>query len=263
MAGKVITLGVQGVLSCLDAATGKVIWRKDDFGGDVPRFAAASSPVVVEGLCIAELGSEGNGGIAAYDMQTGDQTWKWTGSGPAYGSPVVLTIDGTQVVVAPTDKKMVALAVADGKPLWEIDYRQGRYNAATPILEGQTLIFAGPERGISAEKLALEDGKLNSSELWSNPDNSVQFNTPVVKDGQLYGLSTVNNVFCVNLADGQTVWTSSLTGEAAKVEAPAPNKAVIDPAAGDEGAGDEAVECEAAEVPVMDQWLMPAPSCWH
>ena len=136
-AGKVITLGVQGVLSCLDAATGKVIWRKDDFGGDVPRFAAASSPVVVEGLCIAELGSEGNGGIAAYDLQTGDQTWKWTGSGPAYGSPVVLTIDGTQVVVAPTDKKMVALAVADGKPLWEIDYQQGRYNAATPILMGR------------------------------------------------------------------------------------------------------------------------------
>src|SRR5437868_5506724 len=31
--GKVVTLGVRGTLSCLDAASGKVIWRKDDFKG--------------------------------------------------------------------------------------------------------------------------------------------------------------------------------------------------------------------------------------
>src|SRR5262249_38654379 len=31
--GKVVTLGVNGVLSCLDAATGKVLWRKEDYKG--------------------------------------------------------------------------------------------------------------------------------------------------------------------------------------------------------------------------------------
>ncbi len=235
--GMVVTLGVHGVLSCLDAATGAVVWRKDDFQGGTPRFAASSSPIVVDGLCIAQLGSERDGGIVAYDLEKGTEKWKWTGSGPAYGSPVLLTIDGTQVIVAPTADKMAALAVADGNALWDIPYTQGRYNAATPIVEGQTLIFAGPNRGISAETLALEGGKLTTSVLWSNPDNSVQFSTPVVKDGQLYGLSTVNNVFCINLADGQTVWTSTLAGEAAKVEPPAPKQGGDRPGGGRRGGG--------------------------
>src|SRR6185369_10457898 len=40
--GKVVTLGIRGVLSCLDAADGKMLWRKDDFQGAVPRFFASS-----------------------------------------------------------------------------------------------------------------------------------------------------------------------------------------------------------------------------
>src|SRR6476646_6082603 len=40
--GKVVTLGVRGTLSCLDAAGGKVVWRKDDFKS-WPRFFSSSS----------------------------------------------------------------------------------------------------------------------------------------------------------------------------------------------------------------------------
>src|SRR2546422_2267512 len=53
--GKVATLGVRGILSCLDAATGKQLWRKDDFPGAYPRFHPAASPIIVDGLGIAQL----------------------------------------------------------------------------------------------------------------------------------------------------------------------------------------------------------------
>ena len=100
--GKVVTLGVGGVLSCVDAAKGKLLWRKDDFSGAWPKFYTASSPIVTDGLCIAQLGSESNGGIVAYDLATGDQKWKWTGDGTAYASPVLLTVEGTKMVVTLT-----------------------------------------------------------------------------------------------------------------------------------------------------------------
>jgi outer membrane protein assembly factor BamB len=96
--GKVVTYGARGTLSCLDATTGKKIWRKDDFGS-WPKFFTSSLPLIVDGLCIAQLGGADKGGIVAYDLATGDQKWKWTDDGSAYSSPALLTVGGFGSVV--------------------------------------------------------------------------------------------------------------------------------------------------------------------
>ena len=212
--GKVITFGVSGTLSCLDAASGKKLWRKDEFTDSWPRFYTASSPLVTDGLCIAELGGENNGGIVAYDLASGDQKWKWTGDGAAYASPVVMSIGGTKMIVTLTAKKIVGLAVSDGKLLWEQPFvAQGmNYNAATPIVDGQTVIYAGSGRGTKAVKIEKTGEGFAAKELWSNPDNAVQFNTPVLKGGQIYGVSQNGNLFCLDAKDGKTLWTSTLGG---------------------------------------------------
>ena len=212
--GKIVTLGVGGVLSCVDAAKGKMLWRKDDFSGAWPRFYTASSPIITGGLCIAQLGGESNGGIVAYDLATGDQKWKWTGDGTAYASPVLLTVEGTKMVVTLTAKKIVGLGVADGKLLWEAPFpSQGRaYNAATPIVDGQTVIYAGSGRGTKAVKIEKTADGFAAKELWSNPDNAVQFNSPVLKGGQIYGLSQNGVIFCLDAKDGKTLWTTELGG---------------------------------------------------
>jgi outer membrane protein assembly factor BamB len=212
--GKVVTIGVGGVLSCVDAASGKMLWRKDDFSGAWPKFFTASSPIVTGGLCIAQLGSESNGGIVAYDLATGDQKWKWTGDGTAYASPDLLTVEGTKMVVTLTAKKIVGLGVADGKLLWEAPFPvQGmNYNAATPIVEGQTVIFAGAGRGTKAVKIEKTADGFAAKELWSNPDNGVQFNSPVLKGGQIYGLSQKSVIFCLDAKDGKTLWTAEVGG---------------------------------------------------
>jgi len=150
--GKVVTLGIRGVVSCLDAETGKVLWRKDDFKGATPRFYTASSPLVTDGLVIVQLGGNEAGGVVAYDLTSGAEKWKWTGDGPGYASPVLLTVGGTKMVIAETDTKIVGLGVNDGKLLWETPFVvQGRgYNASTPIFDGQTLIYCGSGRGATA-----------------------------------------------------------------------------------------------------------------
>jgi len=72
--GKVVVYGVRGTLSCLDAANGKVLWRKEDPAW--PRFFTSSSPVLAEGLCIAQLGGEEKGAVVAFDLATGDEKWR-------------------------------------------------------------------------------------------------------------------------------------------------------------------------------------------
>lgn len=208
--GKVVTLGVSGMLSCLDAATGKVLWRKDDFRGSVPNFFTSSSPIVVDGLCIAQLGGRNNGAIVAYDLASGDEKWKWTGDNPAYGSPDVMTVAGTKLIVAMTENRIVAVGAADGKLVWETPFaaQRGGYNAASPIVNGQTIIYTGSGRGAKAVQIEKGGDGFVAKELWSNAEKSVMFNTPVLKNGLLYGLTQNNELYCINTKTGATAWTA-------------------------------------------------------
>ncbi len=212
--GKVVTLGVCGTVSCLDAASGALKWRKDDFPGAWPRFHTATSPLVVDGLAIVQLGKESAGGIVAYDLATGDQKWKWTDEGPGYASPVLLTVAGAKMAVTQTAKSVVGLSLADGKLLWQVPFApQGMaYNSATPIVDGQTVIFCGQGRGTKAVKIEKDGDAFAAKELWSNPENAVQFNTPVLKNGLLFGLSQRGNFFCINAETGKTAWADSTGG---------------------------------------------------
>ena len=212
---KVVTIGVGGVLSCLDATTGEVVWRKDPFPKIVPKFFTAMSPMILDGMCIAHLGGAGNGAIIAYDLNSGDEKWRWAGEGPEYASPALLTVNGTKQIVTLTEKSVVGVSAADGKLLWQLPFAPaGRaYNAATPIIDGQTVIFIGAGRGAKAVKIEKQGDGFAAKELWSNEDVDVQFSTPVLKDGMLFGLTSKNNLFCIDAQTGKTAWIdSSRTG---------------------------------------------------
>jgi outer membrane protein assembly factor BamB len=210
--GKVVTLGVGGVLSCLDAATGKVVWRKDEFTKAVPQFFTGTSPIIVDGTAIAHLGGKGNGTLIALDLATGNPKWKWTGDGPAYDSPVLMTADGAKQIVLLTEKNLVGIALADGKLLWQVEaVPQGRfYNSATPIVEGQTVIYTGQGAGTKAVKIEKQGDAFTAKELWSNPDLGTGFSTPVLKDGLLFGLSDKGNLYCMSAKTGRTAWTDTV-----------------------------------------------------
>jgi outer membrane protein assembly factor BamB len=198
--GKVCTLGVGGVLSCLDAAGGKLVWRKDSKAW--PPFYTASSPIIVDGKCIAYLGGKGKGEITAYDLASGDTKWQWTGEAPAYGSPVLATLDGTKQLVTPTEKSLVGIDVADGKQLWQVPFQAGRWNSGTPIVDGQTVICSG-----QAFEVKKDGDRFTAKQLWKSPSPPNQFNTPVLKDGLLFGLTGRQNLFCVDAKTGNVLWT--------------------------------------------------------
>ena len=206
--GKVVTLGARAILKCYDAATGKNLWTKNEIR-EVPMFYVSSSPIIVDGLCVAQLGDR-DGSVVAYDLATGEQKWKWSGAPTSYASPMLMTVEGTKLIIGPVGDGIVALNAADGKHLWEVFFEGGgsRYKAATPIVDGDTLIYLdGPAKAI---KLAKEGDKVVSKNLWSNQDSPVQFNTPVLKDGLLFGLSARSELFCVNTKDGKTAWSAPI-----------------------------------------------------
>ena len=208
--GHVITLGVSGILSCLNADTGKMEWRKDDIK-TFPQFYVGMSPILVDGMVIAHLGGRGTGALQAFDLKSGDVKWKWAADGPAYASPVVLTVEGTKQIVTMTEANIVSVAAADGKLLWETPFAVTgmAYNAATPIVDGTTIIFTGQSRGTTAVKVEKKGDAFTATQVWKNPTVGTQFNTPVLKDGLLYGLSDRGTFFCLKAATGETAWTDA------------------------------------------------------
>jgi outer membrane protein assembly factor BamB len=87
------------------------------------------------------------------------------------------------------------------------------YNAATPIVAGQTVYISGSLRGTRAFRIEKQGDHYAAKEQWKNAELSVQFDTPVLKDGLLFGISSRNFLFCVNAETGKTAWTNRVRGE--------------------------------------------------
>jgi outer membrane protein assembly factor BamB len=207
--GKVITLGIGGDLACFDAQTGKTLWRNEEFKGAFPQFYTSMSPLISSGICVAHLGGPQSGQIVAFDLSSGKVKWKTESEGPTYASPVLLTIDDTKQIVFQAQTKIISLNISDGTLLWELATPPGTgrvQNAASPVADRNKIYYTGLNNGFSAVEIKKEGNIYSVNKLWTNPDISTSYNTPVLKDGFLYGLSNKNRLFCINATNGQTAW---------------------------------------------------------
>jgi outer membrane protein assembly factor BamB len=208
--GKVVTVGVGGDIACFDASTGKLLWRNEEYKGAVPRFFTGMSPLVTSGTCIAHLGGPDTGQFIAFDLKSGKVIWKTAGEGPTYSSPALMTVDGKKQVVFQTLTKLISLSVTDGVQLWEYatPAGQGRTEAAaSPVVDQQKIYFTGNLNGVNAIEIKKQGAGFIVNKLWSNPDFCTKYNTPVLKDGFLYGFSNQGRLFCINASNGQTAWS--------------------------------------------------------
>jgi outer membrane protein assembly factor BamB len=208
--GKVVTVGVSGDIACFDAASGKLVWRNEEYKGAVPKFFTGMSPLVISGICIAHLGGPDAGQFVAFELKTGKVIWKTAGEGPTYSSPALLTVDGKNQVVFQTLTKLISFNVTDGVKLWECatPAGQGRTEAAaSPIIDQQKIYFTGNLNGVNAIEITKQGNDFIVNKLWTNPDFCTKYNTPVLKDGFLYGLSNQSRLFCINAKTGQTGWS--------------------------------------------------------
>jgi outer membrane protein assembly factor BamB len=202
--GKIVTFGAAGILSCLDAATGKVLWRKNNPDKAVPQFYTGISPIVENNVVYVHLGTRDKGQVVAIDLKSGAEKWKWEGDGPSYASPSVMSIDGKKTLVLFSEKNLLAFDMADGKLLWQLAApdQQRFYNCVSPVINGKTIYFTGQGTGMKAVEASLSGTK----ELWNNKEVGAKWNTPVLKDGFLYGFTDQKRIYCLNAANGSTAW---------------------------------------------------------
>lgn len=218
---RVYAFGISEALTCLDAASGKVLWEKrydKDYPDPWPQFGAASSPLIEGNLCIVQLGAQGKGAIVAYDKKTGSETWRNEGEGPAYASPMAFTLVGARQIVTFARNSLLGVDAKEGNTLWSIKFvTPYEQNIITPVAEDDLLVYSGIDQGVFAARIERVAGRTTTggnpkraATVWTNKDHNFYMSSPVIHEGHLYGFSykKKGTFVCLDLKDGKTLWES-------------------------------------------------------
>lgn len=206
--GRVFTLGISGIFSAHDLATGKLLWRKNAPPAP-PEFGTAASPLVDGSTVIAFLGGAGAGALTALDAATGAVKWRWTGDGPGYASPILATLVGTRQVITQSQSKLVGVDAASGQLLWELAIKTPyEQNSVTPMVMGDLVLYAGLENPTVALRITKTGAKWTTAAAWRNQEVAMYMSSPAVSGTAIYGLSTKNRgqFFALDAASGKTLW---------------------------------------------------------
>ncbi len=212
--GTVYTFGITGVLSAHDARTGKLKWRREfskEYPNTSPLYGTAMSPLVDNGLLIAHVGGHDKGALTAFDAETGVIKWSNDIEGPAYASPIIVTLAGVRQIVTTMQNDFVGVDASTGKLLWKLPAKsEYETNSVTPVAYKDTIVLSREGQGLTAIRLVKQGAEIVPQEVWNNKEVDLYLNTPVLQGSTLFGLSVrqKGQFFAIDADTGKTVWQS-------------------------------------------------------
>ena len=229
---RVYAFGVEGMLICLNAVTGKLIWKVDttkEFGVVQNFFGVGSNPVVEGKLLLVMVGGSppgtidvfravGNGsGIVAFDKLTGEVKYKITDELASYASLKTATFAGRRFGLAFCRGGLVGFEPATGKVDFEFPWRAlnpESVNASMPVVSGDE-VFISETYGPGSALLTVAPGKCDV--VWQDDERKrfkamqTHWNTPIEVDGYLYASSgrhlNIAELRCIEWKTGKIQWS--------------------------------------------------------
>ena len=215
--GLVYALGGRGELRCLDAATGKVVWRTNilqDASAKNLTWGMAASPLVFGDAVIVLPGGPKGRSVAAYDRKSGKPLWTALDDKTAYVSPMQVTVGGVPQFLIVSASRLVGMSQDTRAALWEFPWKTDHdANAAQPIVIGDNRIFYSSGYGTGAVVIELTktgDG-FGVREVWRNIRMKNRQSSSVLHDGYIYGLDE-GILACVDAATGALKWKGGRYG---------------------------------------------------
>lgn len=208
--GKLYTAGMNGDLHCLDAATGRVVWKlnlQTEF--HVQEFSFNASPVIEGKLLILSIGSfphPADSCVVALDKSSGKLVWKTPDDGVTNSSPSVIASGGKRQLIVWTTQSIISLDPATGADYWREPEKIAGYPCSPPILKGDRLLVGGI-------MLKLQDDKPAAATLWPVGKGSrgrVLSNTSsaVFEGDFVYSALTSGQFVCMEANTGKEIWNT-------------------------------------------------------
>jgi len=220
--------GTSGLVGCLSAANGKLIWSvnpKEKFDGKGTGFGYSCSPTVVENKIILPVGGKG-ASIVALNIEDGSIVWK-SGDDPSSYTPAFpIEFNGHQQVIGYLENSLVCHDLQTGELLWRERFSQGYdEHAAWPIYDEPNLWISGPFRS-GSKLLKLTGSKDQPLEtIWESRLLSNDVCSSVLHKGALYGFDLKDvqakvhrpsrgTFRCLDFLTGEQLWETDKIGQA-------------------------------------------------
>lgn len=225
--GRVCTAGATGILSCFDAATGKLIWQHDlvhEFGGSVQFRGYSNSPIAYRDLVIAMVGGPGHA-VMAFRLIDGGVAWQSQDFATSHVSPILIRFENQDQFVAVGDQVVAGLDPADGRPLWQhAQPSGGGHIASTPVWGDDGILFVSAAYGVGSRGLRLtkHDEGFSAAQMWETPRLQVHHSNSVRIGDYVYGTSGdfgPKVMTAIDVTTGQVAWRDRALGRASIVHA--------------------------------------------
>ncbi len=220
-----VTFGPLGT-ACLSVKDGAKIWQSTELKWD-PQNGPGGSLAAAGDLLLIPCDGMDVQFEAALSKKDGKLVWKSERSAKpilaqkptdmhkAYGTPLVLTVDGKPLSVTTGAQRLYGLDPATGKELWFVNY-PGFSNVPMPQTDGAKLYIAtGFQKAeLWAIKLGGASGDVTESHvLWKQIKGAPIESTPLVVGDRVYTLTSGGICSCINTATGEVVWQNRVGGD--------------------------------------------------
>ena len=209
--------------ACLDTASGKLLWTRQDLPCDHHR-GPGSSPVLYKDLLLVHFDGVDQQYLVALDKFTGKTVWKrsrdidyQTDNGDfkkAYATPAIVEVGGQAQLVSPGAMATFAYDPQTGRELWRV--RHGGMNVAAPPQFGQgRLLLCTGDGGLGLLAVRPDGrGDVTATHIdWSYRRGVPSRCTPLLVDDLLYLVNERGVASCLEAATGRPVWQQRLDGE--------------------------------------------------
>ncbi|MCB1086887.1 MAG: PQQ-like beta-propeller repeat protein, partial [Verrucomicrobiae bacterium] len=123
--------------ACLEAATGKVVWKQESLTY-APVHGNGGSPILVGDKLIFSCDAKENPFIVALNKATGEVAWKSdrqveTKRPFSFSTPLAIEVNGKTQVISPASGAVIAYDPDNGQEIWRCGYGEGYSVVPRPV----------------------------------------------------------------------------------------------------------------------------------
>lgn len=213
-------LGANGDLTCVEAKSGQVRWRKNilaEFGGQNIKWGICESVLIDGDRLICTPGGQ-QATMVALNKTSGSVLWRATVPGgvrPGYASAIAIDVGGVRQYVQFTANGTIGVRAQDGQVLWtNSSSSNGTANCSAPVFfDDMVFTASGYGTGGAMLRLSSRGNQTTAAQGYFTKDMKNHHGGMVVLDGYLYGSNDPGLLTCIELKSGTVRWQERSVGK--------------------------------------------------